>query len=56
VPEDEVETLVTMEFTANGAQTDVVLTQERFVSEESRDRHIGGWSIALDQLETLLSS
>ncbi len=55
-PEEEVETLVTIEFAARGAQTDVVLTQERFASEESRDRHVGGWSAALDQVATLLAS
>jgi len=55
-PEEEVETLVTIEFAADGKLTNVVLTQERFASEESRDRHVGGWSTALDQLATLLAS
>jgi uncharacterized protein YndB with AHSA1/START domain len=55
-PEDEVETFVTIEFATSGTHTDVVLTQERFVSEESRDRHAGGWSTALDQLATLFAS
>jgi uncharacterized protein YndB with AHSA1/START domain len=55
-PAEEVETLVTIEFAADGTLTNVILTQERFASEESRDRHVGGWSTALDQLATLLRS
>jgi len=55
-PEEEVETLVTIELAAHGAQTDVLLTQERFASAESRDRHVGGWSAALDKLAALLAN
>ena len=55
-PEDEVETLVTVEFHDRGSQTDVVLTHERLASEASRDNHERGWDSALDNLVAYLKS
>ena len=44
------ETLVTLEFKARGAQTELVLTHERFASADSRDRHEQGWTRCLESL------
>jgi uncharacterized protein YndB with AHSA1/START domain len=49
------ETVVTVEFIAEGAQTRLVLTQEGFGSVEGRDGHRTGWSSALDGLEALFA-
>lgn len=48
--EDE-ETLVTIELRGQGDATEVVLTHERFATEESRDKHEHGWSSILSRLE-----
>ncbi len=53
-PEDEVETLVTVEFHDRGEETELVLTHEQFASEESRAGHEGGWNSALDKLGAYL--
>jgi uncharacterized protein YndB with AHSA1/START domain len=42
------ETLVTVEFQSRGNDTLLVFTHERFASEESRDRHLEGWTRILD--------
>jgi uncharacterized protein YndB with AHSA1/START domain len=55
-PEDRVETLITVEFHDLGDKTEIVLTQEGFASEESRNNHGGGWNGALDKLEALLKA
>jgi uncharacterized protein YndB with AHSA1/START domain len=44
------ETLITIDFNAIEAGTELVLTQERFGSTEMRDSHNMGWSGAIDQL------
>ena len=44
------EMLVTVEFNAQGTQTELTLTHERFASVESRDRHADGWNRCLDSL------
>lgn len=44
------EMLVTVEFKARGKQTELVLTHEKFASEESRARHNEGWNRCLDEL------
>lgn len=44
------ETLVTVEFRARGDSTEVVLTQELFLTEKVRDDHVRGWSSSLDRL------
>ncbi|MBA2585094.1 MAG: SRPBCC domain-containing protein, partial [Chthoniobacterales bacterium] len=43
--------LITLEFHSRDQQTELVLTQEKFASVESRDRHEQGWTGCLDQLE-----
>jgi uncharacterized protein YndB with AHSA1/START domain len=45
------ETLVTVEFHDRGANTEVVLTHERFTSEEARDAHNKGWLGCLGRIE-----
>ena len=45
------EMLITLEFHSRDQQTELVLTQEKFASVESRDRHEHGWTGCLDQLE-----
>lgn len=48
-------TLVTVEFLAQGtAETEVVLTHERFANIEERDSHEGGWYGCLEQLVSYL--
>jgi uncharacterized protein YndB with AHSA1/START domain len=42
------ETLVTIEFLERGNDTLLVFTHEKFASEESRDRHLEGWTRILD--------
>ena len=44
------ETQLTLEFRANGKQTQLVLTHEKFASTESRDRHEGGWKSWISRL------
>jgi uncharacterized protein YndB with AHSA1/START domain len=41
---------VTLDFVAQDAGTLITLTHHRFVSEQSRDGHLGGWSVILDAL------
>jgi uncharacterized protein YndB with AHSA1/START domain len=48
------ESLVTVEFKAHGAQTEIIVTQERLETAESRDRHIQGWVGCIDSLTNLL--
>jgi uncharacterized protein YndB with AHSA1/START domain len=52
----EGDTLVTVEFNDMGGSTELVLTHERFPSEESRDQHSHGWDSMLDHLGTKLPS
>lgn len=49
------EMLVTVDFKARGTQTELVLTHEKFASEESRNRHEEGWTRCLEQLGLFLS-
>ncbi len=49
------ETVVTVEFLAEGSGTRLLFTQTGFESEPSRDGHLGGWTSCLDQLEALLA-
>ena len=44
------ETLVTVEFKDVGGGTEVTLTHERFVNNESRDKHQHGWMGCLENL------
>jgi len=50
------EMLVTLEFRARGKQTELILTQERFASAESRDRHQQGWTRCLHALGELVEA
>jgi uncharacterized protein YndB with AHSA1/START domain len=54
-PEAETETLVTVEFHERGDETELVLTHDQFVGEESRAGHEGGWNSALDKLGRFLA-
>lgn len=49
-PEDEHDTLLTLDFIEHGSQTEVVLTHENFKSNESRESHEHGWVSILDKL------
>ena len=48
------ETLVTVEFHAATANTEIVLTHERMPDHEAGLRHTRGWTLALELLEGLL--
>lgn len=50
------DTVVTVEFIEHGPATEVILTHERFSSEEMRDNHQVGWQSLLDQLAEVLST
>ncbi len=45
------EMLITLEFHAREQQTEMVFTQEKLASVESRDRHEEGWTGCFDSLE-----
>jgi uncharacterized protein YndB with AHSA1/START domain len=48
-------TLVTVEFVAvDTAETELILTHERFQNTDERDNHESGWYGCLDQLESYL--
>ena len=51
-PADEHETLLTLEFSPNGAGADLELTHAQLASLESRERHSEGWNSILDKLVT----
>lgn len=51
----ERESLVTAEFGARGAATELVLRHEHFADEAARDRHQQGWNGCLDRLARLQS-
>ena len=51
---DEYETQVTVEFVERGRATEIVLTHERFVSEQMMAGHEMGWNWMMDQLITYL--
>ena len=49
------ETLVTVEFNAFSANTEIVLTHERLPDNEAGCSHTEGWTMALELLEALLT-
>lgn len=49
------ETLVTIELSSKGQETELVLTHERFPDERTREKHQQGWIGCLDRLEAALS-
>ncbi|HEY4433817.1 MAG TPA: SRPBCC domain-containing protein [Candidatus Cybelea sp.] len=53
-PEDEHESLLTLEFNERDGGTELVLTHERLASDESRDGHEKGWAAILEKLGTVL--
>ncbi len=53
-PADE-ETLVTVDFVDKNGATEVTITHERFLSQESCDQHNQGWTMCLDNMEKLLA-
>jgi uncharacterized protein YndB with AHSA1/START domain len=53
-PNMERDTRVSIDFLDRGNQTEIVLTQENFVSDESRSNHDRGWNGAFDKLSTIL--
>jgi uncharacterized protein YndB with AHSA1/START domain len=55
-PEDEYDTLLTLEFNELDGGTELILTHEQFASAESRDRHEEGWTQIVDQLAPVLES
>jgi uncharacterized protein YndB with AHSA1/START domain len=50
------ETLVTLEFRAQGKRTELVLKHEGFSSTEARDGHNNGWTCGLEHLASFLKS
>ena len=55
-PEEEHDTLVTVEFNARGEQTELVLTHENLRNAESRDNHNDGWNSTLNKFEAHFKS
>ncbi len=53
-PEDEHESLLTLEFNELGGGTELVLTHDQFASVESRARHEHGWTAIMDELASVL--
>lgn len=52
-PEEEHETLLTVEFNPCGSGTELILTHERLSSEASRVNHAHGWTTMLQKLHGL---
>jgi uncharacterized protein YndB with AHSA1/START domain len=55
-PADEYESLLTLDFIDRSGATELVLTHEKLISVESRNRHEEGWTQIVDQLATVLES
>ena len=53
-PEDEQDTLLTLEFNEVDGGTELVLTHEQFASVESRDGHQKGWTEIMNQLDAIV--
>ena len=49
--EGSADTLVTVEFHAEGSRTRVTVVHEGFATEGARDLHTGGWTGCLDNLD-----
>lgn len=53
-PEDEYDSLLTLEFNELDGGTELVLTHEQFATVESRDRHEEGWTAIMEELGAVL--
>lgn len=53
---DEHETLLTIDFLQHGNGTELVLTHERFATEESRAGHTRGWTEILETLGEMVKA
>lgn len=51
----EHETVVTIDFTAQGERTEMVLVQRLFQDRQGRDNHAAGWTSSLTGLDRLLA-
>jgi uncharacterized protein YndB with AHSA1/START domain len=47
------DTLVTVEFLERGAETEVIVTHEKLVTERARTEHANGWVECLDRVAAL---
>lgn len=54
VPQNEPETLVTVEFHERDGATEVVLTHSLFPGAAERDLHLRGWQGCLNRLESVI--
>jgi uncharacterized protein YndB with AHSA1/START domain len=52
---DDRETLATLSLEDRGEETELLLTQGEFATEERRALHEGGWTEALERLERVLT-
>ncbi|MEO7039794.1 MAG: SRPBCC domain-containing protein [Candidatus Elarobacter sp.] len=52
-PEQERDTLLSLDFNDVGGATELVLTHENFASAESRDRHEHGWTAIMAELQNV---
>jgi len=52
-PHAGIETIVHVVLRGDADGTEVVVSHDRFPTNESRDRHDAGWTTTLDRLETL---
>jgi uncharacterized protein YndB with AHSA1/START domain len=51
-----VDSVITLEFHAEGDETELQLTQVGFPVPESRDRHAHGWGVCFDKLDAYLAA
>ncbi len=54
LPEAGIETLVTVKFLETETGTEILLTHQKFMDEESLERHDQGWCGTFDKLENRL--
>jgi uncharacterized protein YndB with AHSA1/START domain len=54
-PKDEYDTLLTLEFHEAAGGTELVLTHDRFATQQSRDNHNEGWAKIMAQLDSVLA-
>jgi uncharacterized protein YndB with AHSA1/START domain len=55
-PHAGIDTLVTVVLRKDGANTELVLSHDRFPTNASRDRHDDGWVTTLDRLESFVET